>query len=564
MADLENTHSNAESKVLGGLLADVDAQKGADILQRLIEMKAALNKKNVDSRKRDEIHDEVAGMLKDKKGVSMIDVYNFMSDYDDDKSHAALYYGFLLQFETKLLVDDLKARFKSPAINSAALGKFLSRVLDVVKRDPKMKVEMNKILYERSQEMVFYKGKPELVAKVLVSSLRGFGIQNPEVKELNFDEVQWKKKIVKGYEKEYEVSMKSEIMPNNEGRIKDLTVMLDYVTYDVFFLYSQMLKSKMDDPNFTFKCVYKYDLVKRKFEAFLKKEGFKLPSSKIAFVKASESLGNDGAFSIWLRDGAVRKQNGAIVEPYRHYDLGVSTVYENLIPVEGNDVLQSKLSFQGGNMRATSTYLFVGSDDIYKSAVMLKTGQDTIFFDQSNLNTKDVQKAIKAFEKEFGKKVVVLGMDMKTGLIRREQGMFHIDMAVTPLSDREIVVGKQQGFIELDQWAEDLKAQGFKVIRIPFYMVDGGVQNSAKDYFTYNNVLLEQVNGKKRVYLPQYFEWGNKGEKLYTYNGLDLAAANLEALKVYERQRFEVVKIDVPVSMASHRGILNCVTFEGR
>ena len=222
---------------------------------------------------------------------------------------------------------------------------------------------------------------------------------------------------------------------------------------------------------------------------------------------------------------------------------------------------QSGLHFEGGNIVADGSHVFVGANTIRYNAL---------------LQGKADQEIARQLEREFGRPLMVVGP--------LPQPVAHIDMMLTPLGDKVLaladpawgarlaaqelaetparvedfetlcmteffghptirelhdlegnvirppeVIGRTVAAIEdskaiapaLDRLAQEFEKQGYTVHRMPFLFTaplegtgeddtpDGESDRPAQykpEYpcLTYNNVLLEEEGGKKTVFLPQY------------------------------------------------------------
>lgn len=468
-------------------------------------------------------------------------------------------------------------KFDSDAINSRNLKKFCFRIAGI-SEGQSFADQVKLIFLERTQELGLFPENLEGIIKTLVSSLKAVANGNPDIPEFQFDEREMKGDILKSYNKEQkEMSpAERELASNIEGRISGIMVTLGIENDDKDFAdeyYSVILgilEAKGKESDFTLKCVYRDEAQKDNFIRYLITEGFDYISSQIEFLKAGDAKGKK-RFGIWGSDGTVRRNNGTIVEPNIFYDPGLGSAYDNLTPFEGNDIEQSELVFQGGNMRATANYLFIGSDDIYLS--LAKKRDKNFSYDLSERASKipfdftkeEVNEMIKLFEKEFGKKVVVIGLEKESdgryGTTDIFQPYFHIDMIMTPLSNNDVVVAEMPGMSSFNKLADELLRQGFNVIRIPYF------EDYDEKMITYNNVLIEnyEKDGRqiKKVYLPQYY-FGKRDTPQYKRTDIDYERLNLNARDVYEAQGFEVVPVLIHEDVISHQGSLNCITFEDR
>ena len=138
----------------------------------------------------------------------------------------------------------------------------------------------------------------------------------------------------------------------------------------------------------------------------------------------------------------------------------------------------------------------------------------------------------------------------------------HIGMYLTPLGNGVVAVGDPDlGRAILDRTANgqleqqfdiqrasdactpfryviaQLEAAGIEVIRVPMLLT-----KTPRVYVTYNNAILEQRAGEKRIYMPVY----------------DLPALDAEATRVFEQQGWKVFPIRVG-KVYQHTGSLRCL-----
>lgn len=269
--------------------------------------------------------------------------------------------------------------------------------------------------------------------------------------------------------------------------------------------------------------------------------------------------------TVWARDRFVVK---AAKDNLRKRIV----VLPSLPRSEGQDRLNDKkvpeiiAKANGENIEARKSDLFFEGGNIVTSDKHLFTGYSTVIDHERDSD----EEIISRLEQEFGKKVVVVGSPEES------EPDEHIDMYLTPISDRVVLLGDPslgtkilaeqrnktvqfqedlQSAYELlyredqeDTDAEEilssythvkkqLESMGFKVERIPIVHVDWD------KVITYNNVLMETRKGKRIVYMP-----------VYGIKELDTTAR-----KKYESLGFEVRAVDVS-KIYKHGGTLRCVT----
>ena len=258
------------------------------------------------------------------------------------------------------------------------------------------------------------------------------------------------------------------------------------------------------------------------------------------------------------------------------------------LPIEN-----TSLAFEGGNIVADESYVFIGANTIRLNAI--------------EENVPDLEIAA-TFKRELGRPVIVVGPV--------PQPVGHIDMMLTPLGEHKLMLADpawgarlaaeelaenpeavaafekrcEQNFFghadieqlqtidgetirppeivgatgfaiddsnaiaaAMDGVAEKLEQLGFDVARVPFLyrkpdlsavIAAGETIPGKPDYpqITYNNVLLETINGEKTVYLPAY-GWA----------ALDTAAA-----EAWRAQGYTVVIIPGFTITAMYGGALRC------
>jgi len=301
---------------------------------------------------------------------------------------------------------------------------------------------------------------------------------------------------------------------------------------------------------------------------------------RMTFVRIPQGL----RFSMWPQDPFV-----VVEEPGSGSRLLVARDYGREMDHEmapllarhlGWPIEESTLFFAGGNVLSDAGHAFLGESLVQKNAEELEQSREEI---------------VRRFEQELGKPV-----------IRIAQAVAHIDMVVTPLGDGRIAVADatagaelaerllatepetvrafeehaRAGFFgdpavtsvinrrgqlvtapaivgetrraiadsretarTLDEIAGDLRGRGYETPRIPFL----GTHHRPPDktsypMLSYNNVLLERVEGRDRVYVAQY--------------GLD--ALDERARRSWEAAGFEVHQITGVTTSAMYRGSVRC------
>lgn len=271
--------------------------------------------------------------------------------------------------------------------------------------------------------------------------------------------------------------------------------------------------------------------------------------------------------TIWSRDRFIMKSGNSdgcvttVLLPRipenrdinRHNDKEVPVVI-SLLYGKSLEIHESALFFEGGNIVTNDSRLF--------------TGYSTLLTQEG----KSKDEIIKLLEKEFGKKVLVVGS------MSVPEPLWHIDMYLTPISDSLVLLGEpiierdglSYGYEEgmtcrpedmvallaeystkdhivtflnglklqsFDYVESQLIQEGYFVERIPITYDENG------SIITYNNVLMETRGNKRIVYMP-----------VYRVPWLDEIATDK-----YEELGFEVRPIDVS-GIYMYDGSLRCMT----
>lgn len=269
--------------------------------------------------------------------------------------------------------------------------------------------------------------------------------------------------------------------------------------------------------------------------------------------------------SMWTRDGAVvltRVQDGQeiVLLPHSFRDDGQVDRYLNRVILQGTGeapaslanhpgilVRRSTLDFEGGNIVANGRHVLISPDTIQDNVKRLNLTQEQV---------------VQRFQQEFGREVIVASPEPD----------FHIDMGLNFLDDHTVMVASPRLAERLlenqphpgiedrelqtmrdqtkdkdlarkyDELAEMLQGKGYRVLRMP--NLAGRALSSP--YMTYQNVLIENYQGVKRVYMPVY----------------GVPATDNAAREAYQREGFEV--IEIPAARLSTRlgGGIRCAVGE--
>ena len=230
----------------------------------------------------------------------------------------------------------------------------------------------------------------------------------------------------------------------------------------------------------------------------------------------------------------------------------MDTVVPYLLAQEGKTQKVSPLpwiSLDGGNVVNNRTTAFIGEDSLRDTGKLLKA-------------TGSEQAPEEMLSQVLGKAVVAV-----------PQMTFHIDLACTPLGDKTMLVADPNlglrllqavpeerretldksmaqaadlpdesllsGYLaqELDdtlfeQAAEQLGQQGYEVVRVPFL----GAPSYDQPVLSYNNVLVEEYEGVKQVFLPQYGCEPLDQAARTTYEGLGYTVVPVEMAQISRKQ----------------------------
>jgi N-dimethylarginine dimethylaminohydrolase len=280
----------------------------------------------------------------------------------------------------------------------------------------------------------------------------------------------------------------------------------------------------------------------------------------------------------WSRDGRLILQylDGtiAVIQPERTIRGDSSSISDILCmnyPDLVTDVQTTRLYFEGGDIVVDGEHVFLG--------------YNTVEYNMGSLGLSE-NEVVALFQDMLGKEVVVIG----SRDIRPPYG--HVDMYLTPVGDNTVLLGDPslcsyiiQGWTEEERrehlfdiagrmfeyfitvnfnmfdillnynlsseisggldWIEvQLKEMGFNVVRVPLLIPPsrglGDLQTIP--FITYNNVLLENHEGGKIVYMPVY----------------GIGPFDELARQVYEGQGFAVRGIDGALPLSASGGVVRC------
>lgn len=254
----------------------------------------------------------------------------------------------------------------------------------------------------------------------------------------------------------------------------------------------------------------------------------------------------------------------------------------------------SKLSFDGGNIVADNNHIFIGANTIYNNAGELKETPDKIVRRFERQLGKPVlvigpvpqpighidmmltplgENKIILADPNWGAKLAAEQLSKSPEKVKAFElnceRMFFANPKIQQLQDLKgniieppAMVGLTRRAIEdsrkiapqLDKLAEKLSNRGYEIIRMPFlFMLSEYVDSNSTDVdpnqykagypqITYNNVLLEVIENRQVVYLPQY-----------GWPALDNAAR-----KAWENVGYEIIAIGNFSTSAMYGGALRC------
>jgi hypothetical protein len=254
----------------------------------------------------------------------------------------------------------------------------------------------------------------------------------------------------------------------------------------------------------------------------------------------------------------------------------------------------SKLSFDGGNIVADKKHIFIGANTIYDNAAKLKEKPEEIVLRFERELGREVlvigpvpqpighidmmltplgENKIILADPNWGAKLAADQLSNSPEKVKAFElnceKMFFANLEIQQLRDIKgniieapPIVGLTKQAIEdsrkiapqLDRLAETLSNRGYEIIRMPFLFtlaeyvdsnsadVDPNQHKAGYPQITYNNVLLDVVENRQVVYLPQY-----------GWPALDNAAR-----KAWEKTGYEVVAIGDFSTSAMYGGALRC------
>lgn len=383
----------------------------------------------------------------------------------------------------------------------------------------------------------------------LVSALHKDGIDIPW----------WEKNIRKNIL--WETMLEEKWMSNIDGRIHSISSVIRPLSYTLII---DIIKAKRTETNFQYNLFYESRDSLLWFLNLLDKENLPEINKKLNFVKI-DGVRWISEYWPWTRDGAITTINSngkyTIIESKlsRATDKTNDNGWGDLIAYNTwNDIRQSELIFQWGNVRQTNGFMFIWVDDIIANLNNMQ--HSTSQLDSAlvlnwkvEFSQEEIQRILHEFEKEFWKRIIPIGMNNENWhwSIPRSQptSMYHIDLFLTPIWEKELIVAESDEKWLLDV-IEELKKQWFIIHPLPSNISEA----------TYNNAIIEQYNSEqgiiKKVYLPQYGLSTNKQS---------IKESDSQAKLFYEKLGFEVVPIRTDIkNVKLLQWSLNCLTSELR
>ena len=249
---------------------------------------------------------------------------------------------------------------------------------------------------------------------------------------------------------------------------------------------------------------------------------------------ASVVPADDAEYSTWQRN-----------------ELALPLLLESTEPTSG--VLTSSVCIEGGNVVANMRHVFVGFDATFE-----------------NIDIEELHYELKR----------VLGCcPVLVGAAPGEAPWCHVDMYLTPVDDRTVLVASPSFAVTLlapeaecsdmdtllecaesglavqpalDAVVEQLASLEYTVLRLPAV-----VDEAAEWMITYNNVLMEQRDGKRIVYMPIYHLPALDFVAEAIYRSLGFEVRTVDVSRIYEcggavRCLVNVTRRRLPTSRATH------------
>ena len=321
-------------------------------------------------------------------------------------------------------------------------------------------------------------------------------------------------------------------------------------------------------------------------------------SWKIAEPQRFNYLELTQPMNFWVRDDFVVASGNRLIVPQRHTHQGLP---ESLVEITKNEKLSSvysTLKFDGGNVVVGDNVVFVGYNLILENISPALPTEKALYKSMVQLFGKPViavgspeapvpHEHIDMFITPLHDGSLLVGdpkmavdiLDKQPGLMHQAYGKVYFDETTTPLqADIKQALFSTDDFVSrlngdllvanasseepeeeltlpmlyaknalpstirsFDRIVTDLRNKGFKKIRRIPILINRNIDQGP--FITYNNMLLDDVAGKKIAYLPRY----------------NLAPLDQAAKQVMEKAGYEVRPIDVQ-NIAFYDGTLRCIT----
>lgn len=260
-------------------------------------------------------------------------------------------------------------------------------------------------------------------------------------------------------------------------------------------------------------------------------------------------------FSTWVQDFFLivndsssnsGKQPYYLVEPYNKF---FRTDEDHIIADElaGIDVFESydiPLVFHGGNILCGDDFILYGAHHFQHTwQILTNTEKSYTILSNQYFNKEVIVKNIIANYLGGDKKVLVVGERLKDEyqkLITNCQAFVHLDMYIS-LAGRNkqgdyiiivadpIAVNKKDEVIvqslkpRFDETSEQLRKNGFVILRNPVPLTRSRLTKGEPYYCLYNNCIVEITDDRKRVWMPKFgiHDW-EKQLKEYDFQNRDI------------------------------------------
>ena len=207
--------------------------------------------------------------------------------------------------------------------------------------------------------------------------------------------------------------------------------------------------------------------------------------------------------------------------------------------IDGATLHTLPFHFEGGDLLADANYVYLAANCLARNQPYNTTGRESLLASMS---------------KALGKPIIVLGPSSS------HVPDHHIGMYLTPLGNNTVAVGdpdlgkrlylqlpENQRTIDLElhdapyqpfrNVIKELSFHNLRIIHIPLLLT-----TTPRVYATYNNAILEQRHGSKRIFMPVY----------------DIPQLDTMAATIFEQEGWKVTPVRVS-KIFSHTGSLRCL-----